>query len=448
MHRIPRSQTPHGLRRGRRVAASEQRADHGLRRAARRARPRDDRALPRRIRRRRAGHALLEPRPQQSDGLSDLRPTDARHRPDGKRDQLPRRRRSRFSSCVRWRRGTASCRSSATSPATRRSKRSGRYATEHGLMVSAFYLSNVEQYLIGRDGGFDEYAREREGAAARQHERDHSQLLRPARHDPPAVRARDAGTISTSMIEPIDSFAQALSPVASCTATPIWFSTATSSRDATRRRPAIPRRRSSNSRRSETRTRSAKSVPTEDRWPVRLAAMLRARGLSVADPEDHRPHRLDDRRAVCGNRRRASRGPFDLVTLAHRRQQPVSRTIGRREYRAQFRALLESRDGVRRREAGVARDRASRFPDWGVTPFAQGRDRATDRRARSMRFNAVNRDEDEPRPARITSTSRRSPVARPPSRALVAADGLHPSADDVCCGGLDAILPIVLRASV
>src|SRR5690349_11789746 len=34
----------------------------------------------------------------------------------------------------------------------------GAYAREHGLKVSGFYLSNVEQYLLTRDGGFDEYA--------------------------------------------------------------------------------------------------------------------------------------------------------------------------------------------------------------------------------------------------------------------------------------------------
>ena len=81
----------------------------------------------------------------------------------------------------------------------------GEYAAEYGLRVSAFYLSNVEQYLINRDGGFDEYARN----------------VRALPHDSTSVIIRSyfgrfglthplyvpgRYTLSTSMIEPIDSF--------------------------------------------------------------------------------------------------------------------------------------------------------------------------------------------------------------------------------------------------
>ena len=81
----------------------------------------------------------------------------------------------------------------------------GTYASEHSLRVSAFYLSNVEQYLMGRDGGFDLYAR--------------NVKLLP--HDSTSVIIRSyfgrfgmrhplfvpgANTISTSMIQPIDTF--------------------------------------------------------------------------------------------------------------------------------------------------------------------------------------------------------------------------------------------------
>jgi hypothetical protein len=82
------------------------------------------------------------------------------------------------------------------------------YATEHGLKVSAFYLSNVEQYLMGRDGGFDAYAK--------------NVKLLP--HDSTSVIIRSyfgrfgmphplyvpsAGNLSTSMIEPMDAFNKA-----------------------------------------------------------------------------------------------------------------------------------------------------------------------------------------------------------------------------------------------
>ena len=81
----------------------------------------------------------------------------------------------------------------------------GAYAAEHRLHVSAFYLSNVEQYLITREGGFDEYARN----------------VGRLPHDSTSVIIRSyfgrfgmthplyvpgSYTLSTSMIEPIDSF--------------------------------------------------------------------------------------------------------------------------------------------------------------------------------------------------------------------------------------------------
>jgi hypothetical protein len=84
----------------------------------------------------------------------------------------------------------------------------GQYASERGLNVSAFYLSNVEQYLMGRDGGFDDYAR---NVKTLPHDST-SVIIRSffgrfgATH-PLYVAGR--GSVSTSMIEPINSFLRA-----------------------------------------------------------------------------------------------------------------------------------------------------------------------------------------------------------------------------------------------
>lgn len=86
----------------------------------------------------------------------------------------------------------------------------GRYATEHHLIISAFYMSNVEQYLLGRDGGFDEYARNVVALP-----RDSTSIIirsyfgRLGMVHPLYVPA--PGNISTSMIETIDSFAKRFS---------------------------------------------------------------------------------------------------------------------------------------------------------------------------------------------------------------------------------------------
>jgi hypothetical protein len=84
----------------------------------------------------------------------------------------------------------------------------GAYASEHGLDVSAFYLSNVEQYLMGREGGFDEYAK---NVKALPHD-GRSVIIRSffgryGQQHPLFVPS--PGNVSTSMIEPIDSFLRA-----------------------------------------------------------------------------------------------------------------------------------------------------------------------------------------------------------------------------------------------
>src|SRR5215831_5397443 len=82
-----------------------------------------------------------------------------------------------------------------------------QYATEHHLVVSAFYLSNVEQYLLGRDGGFEEWARNVVALP-----RDSTSVIirsyfgRLGMVHPLYVPG--PGNISTSMIETIDSFAK------------------------------------------------------------------------------------------------------------------------------------------------------------------------------------------------------------------------------------------------
>lgn len=80
-----------------------------------------------------------------------------------------------------------------------------RYAAENHLTVSAFYLSNVEQYLITRDEGFDKYA-----ANVKALPHDSSSVIirsyfgRFGGMHP--LYAPSIGGVSTSMIEPLDSF--------------------------------------------------------------------------------------------------------------------------------------------------------------------------------------------------------------------------------------------------
>ena len=181
-------------------------------------------------------------------------------------------------------------------------------------------------------------------------------------------------------------------------------------------------------------------VPADERWPMQLAAMLRARSRQVAAPTvvartgwttDELSSGIDDAKPE---------GRYDLVTLLIGvNNQYRGRSVD--EYRAQFRELLA-------RAIGFAGGRTERvivlsIPDWSVTPFAEGRDRT--RIAREINaFNEVNRDESSRAGTRyvdITPISRRA--ADDPD--LTGGDKLHPS-PAMYAAWVRAMLPAVLAA--
>ncbi len=164
------------------------------------------------------------------------------------------------------------------------------------------------------------------------------------------------------------------------------------------------------------------SVAEEERWPNQLVYLLRERGIAdFAKPEIVATTGWTTDELADSIRAAEPRGPFALVTLLIGvNNQFRGRGLG--EYREQFRDLL--RTAIR-----LAGDRERvlvlSIPDWGATPFAEGRDRARIA-AEIDAFNAVNRQEAVEAGAGyvdVTPTSRRA-AAEP---ALVAADGLHPS---------------------
>ena len=162
--------------------------------------------------------------------------------------------------------------------------------------------------------------------------------------------------------------------------------------------------------------------PTE-RFPAQLVTSLRIRSIGVSDPlviaqtgwtTDELNAALDDANV---------QGSFSFVTLLIGvNNQYRGRSID--EYRIEFTALLQ-------RAIGFAGGNASyvvvvSIPDWGVMPFAEGRDRKQIAKEIDA-FNAVNWEESVKAGALyvdVTPISRE--VVRYPE--LIAADGLHPSA--------------------
>ncbi len=182
-------------------------------------------------------------------------------------------------------------------------------------------------------------------------------------------------------------------------------------------------------------------VAPAERWPVQLAARLRDRGVAMAEPVIIAEDGWTTDELAAGIDQARPRGPYELVTLLIGvNNQYRERDLG--EYRTQYRDLLrravDLAGGDPRRVIVVS------IPDWGVTPFAAGRDRG--RIAAAIdRFNAVKRDETERTGAAfvdITAESRRA--ADDPT--LLAADGLHPSGT-MYAAWARRVLPAALEAA-
>jgi lysophospholipase L1-like esterase len=165
------------------------------------------------------------------------------------------------------------------------------------------------------------------------------------------------------------------------------------------------------------------SVAVTDRWPVQLARQLRKNGIDVADPQiiaktgwttDELSSAID---AAKPN------GPYALVTLLIGVNNQY-RGRDAEQYRKEFAALLDRAiafaGGDPKRVVVVS------IPDWGVTPYAAGRDRRQIA-AEIDHFNAINAAETKRAGARYADVT---PVSRHAATdpTLVAPDGLHPSA--------------------
>ncbi len=178
-------------------------------------------------------------------------------------------------------------------------------------------------------------------------------------------------------------------------------------------------------------------VAEAERWPVQLSAALRAQGLPVAPPQIVARTGWTTDELAAALDAAEPQGPFDLVTLLIGvNNQYRGRSVA--EYQAQFRALLVRAIGY----AGARADRVIvvSIPDWGVTPFAEGRDRA----AIAGEINAFNAAAREIAARQgvafvdVTEISRARPAA-------VTDDGLHPSGAQYAAW-MQAVLPVAQAA--
>jgi lysophospholipase L1-like esterase len=163
------------------------------------------------------------------------------------------------------------------------------------------------------------------------------------------------------------------------------------------------------------------SVDSAGRWPVQLAKALRTRKLNVADPEIVARTGWTTDELAAGIEIAAPSGPYAMVSLLIGVNNQY-RGRDAEKYRAEFKSLLAQ-------AAAFAGGKASRvvvlsIPDWGVTPFASGRDRAKIG-GEIDHFNATAKAETVAAGAHWVDVT---PASREQRTGWTAADGLHPTA--------------------
>ncbi len=163
------------------------------------------------------------------------------------------------------------------------------------------------------------------------------------------------------------------------------------------------------------------SVDSAGRWPVQLSRALRAKRINVNDPEIVARTGWTTDELAAGIEIAAPAGPYGLVSLLIGVNNQY-RGRDAEKYRVEFRSLLAQ-------AAALADGKASHvivlsIPDWGVTPFATGRNRAGIG-AEIDHFNAIGRAETLAAGAHWVDITGASREEHP---GWYARDGLHPTA--------------------
>jgi len=164
------------------------------------------------------------------------------------------------------------------------------------------------------------------------------------------------------------------------------------------------------------------SVSESERWPMQLVAMFNKKGKNYTEPRIIAKTGWTTGELQSAVSEATIIDTYDLVSLLigvnnqYRGNDPE-------EYRKEFKALLEQAIGFaggRRKHVFVVS-----IPDWGVTPFAEGRDRAEIAKMIGV-FNAIGKKEAEAAGVIFIDITPGSKKAATDIE-LVASDGLHPS---------------------
>jgi len=165
------------------------------------------------------------------------------------------------------------------------------------------------------------------------------------------------------------------------------------------------------------------AVEPEESWPHQLVGMAGARGITIDPPVVIAKTGWTTNELLDGIRLASPEGPYGLVSLLIGVNN-LYRGWSLEHFRTEFRVLLQKALQLTGNTSGAVA--VISIPDWGATPFAEGKDRAQISRV-TDEFNDVCRNEALSEGVHfidVTGISRMG-IA---DEALLTTDRLHPSA--------------------
>jgi len=166
-------------------------------------------------------------------------------------------------------------------------------------------------------------------------------------------------------------------------------------------------------------------IPLHESFPYQVVQILRREGYDLHAPEIIAKTGWTTDELLAAISAMKILPQYDFVSLLIGvNNQYRGRTV--EEYNQQFSTLLKK--AIRLASNNPSRVIVLSIPDWGVTPFANGRDKKKISEEINQ-FNAINRsitEEHETHYVEITAGSRNAST----DPELIAADGLHPSAKE------------------
>lgn len=182
------------------------------------------------------------------------------------------------------------------------------------------------------------------------------------------------------------------------------------------------------------------SVEVADRWPNQLQDMLQKQGLDVAPPQIIAKTGWTTDELSNAIKEATLKPNYDFVTLligVNNQYRGRSAEVYRQELRELIQFAIKKAQNDPRRVIVLS------IPDWGVTPFAQGRDR--EKIAMEIdTYNQVKREEAERAQVQFVYITDISRDVQDTNQGLIASDGLHPSAQMYKLWAQQA-LPLVLK---